>query len=66
MRLLKESRGQGGLIKFIVAFIQIWLGMYEYSFGEEQLERSVQCVLWDAVVVPRRPEDSRGAEPGPR
>ena len=25
-----------------------------YSFGEEQLERSVQCVLWDAVVVPTR------------
>ena len=25
-----------------------------YSFGKEQLERSVQCVLWDAVVVPTR------------
>ena len=45
LQRLRESRGQGGLIKFIVAFIQIWLGMCEYSFGEEQLELSGQCVL---------------------
>ena len=32
--------GPGWINKFIVAFLQIWLGMCEYLFGEEQLERS--------------------------
>ena len=45
LQRLRESRGQGGLIKFIVAFIQIWLGMCECPLGEEQLEHNGQCVL---------------------
>ena len=43
---MRESRGQGGVIEFIVAFVQIWLGMYECLLGEEQLEHNGQCV-WE-------------------